>query len=144
MTAGRTAAPRWLLPLMLLCAAPASAQLSTSGRDYAEESLSDPRQEAQALSLMDTIRCVVCQGQPISGSNADLAGDMRRMVRERIAAGDTPEQVRAWLIGRYGDWVSFKPQLRAQTLPLWLVPLLALAGGIALVSRRLRMPERKS
>ena len=64
-------------------------------QDYAEVSLPDPRQEAEAVKLMDTIRCVVCQGQPISGSNADLAGDMRRMVRERIAAGDMPEQVRA-------------------------------------------------
>jgi len=115
-----------------LFAAPAIAQ------DYSQESLPDPRQEAQATELMDTIRCVVCQGQPISGSNADLAGDMRRVIRERIAAGETPEQVRAWLISKYGDWVSFKPQVKPATLPLWLVPLLALLGGIWLVSRRLR------
>lgn len=121
---------------LLLATAPLGAQ------DYAEESLSDPKQEAQAVALMDSIRCVVCQGQPISGSNADLAGDMRRMIRERIKAGDSPDQVRAWLVGRYGDWVSFKPQVRAVTLPLWLVPLLALLGGLALVARRLRGSRR--
>ena len=117
---------------VLLAAGPVLAQ------DYAEESLPDPRQEAQAVALMDSIRCVVCQGQPISGSNADLAGDMRRMIRERIAAGDSPDQVRAWLIGKYGDWVSFKPQVKPMTLPLWGVPLFALIAGIWLVSRRLK------
>lgn len=107
-------------------------------QDYAEVSLPDPEQEQAAVKLMDTIRCVVCQGQPISGSNADLAGDMRRMVRERIAAGDSPEQVRTWLISKYGDWVSFKPQVKPATLPLWLIPLTALLLGAWLVSRRLR------
>lgn len=111
-------------------------------RDLSEESLPDPRQEAEASALMDTIRCVVCQGQPISGSNADLAGDMRRLVRERIAAGDTPAQVRSFLVGRYGDWVSFKPGLRPATLPLWALPILALAGGVWLVLRRLKIGRR--
>lgn len=121
---------------MLLMALPAAAQ------DYADLSLADPRQEAQASALMDSIRCVVCQGQPISGSNADLAGDMRRIVRERIAAGERPEDVRAYLVSKYGDWVSFKPVVKAETSPLWLVPLLALLGGIWLVSRRLRRSPR--
>lgn len=120
-----------LLALMLV-AAPLAAQ------DYADVSLPDPAQEKQALELMDSLRCVVCQGQPISGSNAGLAGDMRRLVRERIAAGDSPEQVRAMLVGKYGDWVSFRPEVKGETAPLWLVPLLALAGGGWLVSRRLR------
>jgi cytochrome c-type biogenesis protein CcmH len=117
---------------LLLAVTPVLAQ------DYAQEALPDARQEAQAVALMDTIRCVVCQGQPISGSNADLAGDMRRLIRERIAAGESPAQVRSWLIGKYGDWVSFKPEVRPATLPLWLIPLFALLGGIWLVSRRLK------
>lgn len=121
-----------LLALLLGLSGPAMAQ------DYAEVALPDPVQEAQAVKLMDTIRCVVCQGQPISGSNADLAGDMRRLVRERIVAGDSPEEVRTWLISKYGDWVSFKPQVKPATLPLWLIPLVALALGVWLVSRRLR------
>lgn len=118
--------------LALLVAFPALAQ------DYAEEALADPAKEAQAVALMDTIRCVVCQGQPISGSNAEIAGDMRRIIRERIAGGESPEQVRAWLISRYGDWVSFKPQVRSATLALWLLPFLALIGGLVLVFRRMR------
>lgn len=121
-----------LIAALLLLAAPLRAQ------DYAEVSLADPRQEAQAAALMDSIRCVVCQGQPISGSNAALAGDMRRIVRERIAAGESPDRVRAFLVSKYGDWVSFKPVMKAQNSPLWLVPLLALLGGGWLVSRRLR------
>lgn len=124
----------------LLLAIPVAAPLRA--QDYAEVSLPDPAQEAKAAALMDSIRCVVCQGQPISGSNADLAGDMRRMIRERIAAGDSPEQVRAWLISKYGDWVSFKPQIRPATAPLWLVPLLALLGGGWLTLRRLKRSER--
>ncbi|MDE2405114.1 MAG: cytochrome c-type biogenesis protein CcmH [Sphingomonadales bacterium] len=120
-----------------LAAAPAAA-IPADPPDYAQVALADPAKEAQAAALMDTIRCVVCQGQPISGSNADLAADMRRMVRERIARGDSPEQVRAWLVGRYGDWISFSPRMRTATAPLWLVPLGALAGGLALVARRLR------
>jgi cytochrome c-type biogenesis protein CcmH len=123
---------RFIFFLALLISAPLVAQ------DYAEVSLNDPRQEAQALALMDSIRCVVCQGQPISGSNADLAGDMRRLIRERIAAGDQPEAVRIMLVSKYGDWVSFKPIVKPATLPLWIVPLLALLVGIWLISRRLR------
>ena len=88
---------------------------------------------------MDTIRCVVCQGQPVSGSDAPMAGDMRRIIRERIAAGDEPDTVRAWLVSRYGDFVSFKPVVKPATLPLWLLPLAALLGGLWLVMRRLRL-----
>ncbi|MDE2561571.1 MAG: cytochrome c-type biogenesis protein CcmH [Sphingomonadales bacterium] len=125
----------------LTFAAPGVAAFAQQ-RDLSEESLPDPQAEAEASALMDTIRCVVCQGQPISGSNADLAGDMRRLVRERIAAGESPAQVRAFLVSRYGDWVSFKPRLRPATLPLWIVPLLALAGGAWLALRRLRLGRK--
>jgi cytochrome c-type biogenesis protein CcmH len=128
--------PHRLTLALALFAAPLLAQ------NYAEVSLPDPRQEEQALALMDSIRCVVCQGQPISGSNADLAGDMRRMIRERIAAGERPEQVRGWLISKYGDWVSFKPQAKPETAPLWLIPIMALLAGIWLVSRRIKRSRR--
>jgi cytochrome c-type biogenesis protein CcmH len=121
-----------IMAMLLAVSAPVLAQ------DLAEVSLPNPQQEAQAVALMDSIRCVVCQGQPISGSNADLAGDMRRLIRERIAAGDKPEAVRALLVSKYGDWVSFKPVVKTETMPLWLIPLLALLGGGWLVSRRLK------
>ena len=64
---------------------------------------------------------------------------MRRIIRERIAAGDRPDDIRAWLVTRYGDWVSFKPVVKPATLPLWLLPLAALLGGLWLVMRRLRL-----
>jgi cytochrome c-type biogenesis protein CcmH len=111
--------------------------------DYAQVSLSDPVKEKQAVELMDTMRCVVCQGQPISGSDAEMAGDMRRIIRERIAAGDRPDDVRAWLVSRYGDFVSFKPEVKPATLPLWLVPLAALLGGLWLVLSRLKFRRRQ-
>ena len=120
----------------LLLAGPVVAQ------DHAEISLADPAREQQALDLMDTIRCVVCQGQPVSGSDAPMAGDMRRIIRERIAAGDKPDDIRAWLVSRYGDWVSFKPVVKPATLPLWLLPIAALLGGLWLVMRRLRWKKR--
>lgn len=116
----------------LLLAAPSNAQ------DYSQEALPDPVEEAAAIDLMDSLRCVVCQGQPISGSNADIAGDMRRIVRERIAAGETPDEVRLWLISRYGDFVSFEPVVKPATLALWVIPLAALIFGLLLVAKRLR------
>jgi cytochrome c-type biogenesis protein CcmH len=121
-----------IMAMLLAVSAPVLAQ------DLAEVSLANPQQEAAAVALMDSIRCVVCQGQPISGSNADLAGDMRRLIRERIAAGDKPEAVRALLVSKYGDWVSFKPVVKTETMPLWLIPLIAMLGGGWLVSRRLK------
>jgi cytochrome c-type biogenesis protein CcmH len=135
------AALLWLAALTL--AAPALAQSPPAAPayapDYAQVSLADPAKERQALALMDTIRCVVCQGQPISGSDAEIAGDMRRIIRERIAGGETPEAVRAWLVSRYGDWVTFKPQVKPETAPLWLLPLLALVAGLWLMLRRLKL-----
>ena len=128
---------RFTLALALLCAAqPILAQ------DYADESLQNTKQEAQAIALMDTLRCVVCQGQPISGSNADLARDMRRLVRERIALGESPDDVRTWLVNRYGQWISLKPAVNEQTAPLWLIPVLALLGAAALYTRRAKRKGR--
>ncbi|MDO6412778.1 cytochrome c-type biogenesis protein CcmH [Sphingomonas sp. BIUV-7] len=96
--------------------------------------LPDPAQEAKAKALMETLRCLVCQGQSIADSNADLAADMRSLVRQRIQSGETPEQVRAWLVKRYGSWVSYKPPLAADTLILWIAPLLLFAlGGVLAV-----------
>src|ERR687890_182684 len=93
----------------LLLAAPALAQSSLPPSRYAYTQLEDPAQEARAKALMQTLRCLVCQGQSIADSDADMAGDMRALVRERIAAGEEPESIRRWLIDRYGAWVSYKP-----------------------------------
>ena len=128
---------RLLLPILLICAAPALADSSLPPARWADEQLPDPRQEAQATALMEELRCLVCQGQSIADSNAELAGDMRAMVRQRIAAGQRPEKVRSWLIERYGNWVSYRPPVEPITWPLWAAPLVLLAGGVWLFRKRL-------
>ncbi len=115
--------------LALLVATPALADSALPPASLANTQLKDPAKEAQARALMATLRCLVCQGQAISDSDADMAGDMRSLVRRRIAAGESPEQVRKWLISRYGDYVTYDPPLSAVTAPLWLMPLVLLAIG---------------
>ena len=126
-----------LLPLLLFCSAPALADSQLPPAQWANEQLPDARQEAQAKALMEELRCLVCQGQSIADSNAELAGDMRALVRQRIAAGETPEQVRSWLIERYGNWISYKPPLEPMTWPLWAAPIALLLLGGWLLSKRL-------
>jgi cytochrome c-type biogenesis protein CcmH len=106
---------------------------------WADRQLPDPRQEAKAEALMEELRCLVCQGQSIADSNAELAGDMRDLVRRRIAAGEKPSQVRAWLIQRYGSWISYRPTAEPVAWPLWLLPLALLVAGGWLVIRRVRL-----
>lgn len=107
----------------------------------AGEQLADPAQEARARALGRELRCPVCQAGNIDDSAADLARDLRRLVRERIAAGDSDAQVRAALQARYGDFVLLEPPLRTDTLILWGAPLLLLIGaGTLLVLRQRRQP----
>ena len=96
---------------------------------YADRQLTDPAKEAQARDLMATLHCLVCQGQSSADSDADMAGDMRSLVRERIAAGEGAGEVRDWLIARYGDYVTYDPPFSTTTAPLWIAPLLLLALG---------------
>ncbi len=126
-----------LLPALLLIAAPVLADSDLPAARWANEQLPDARQEAEAEALMEELRCLVCQGQSIADSNAELAGDMRAMVRQRIAAGEEPEAVRSWLIERYGDWVSYRPPVEPMTWPLWAAPLLLLLAGAWLLRKRL-------
>jgi cytochrome c-type biogenesis protein CcmH len=122
--------------LAITLAVTSTVALAQSGFNNLQ--LPDPAQERAAVALMETIRCVVCQGQAITGSNADLAADMRGLIRQRIAAGEKPEDIRASLIEKYGAWVSFKPQMGENSAPLWLVPLAALIAGIFLIRGRLQ------
>jgi cytochrome c-type biogenesis protein CcmH len=119
-------------------AAPALADSSLPPAQWADRQLPDPRQEAQAKALMEQLRCLVCQGQSIADSDAELAGDMRHMVRSRIAAGQSPAEVRRWLVERYGNWVSYKPPLEPATWALWLAPLVLLGLGAWLARARLK------
>lgn len=123
---------------LFLLAAPAWADSAQPPAPYAYRQLDNPQQEAAAKSLMAELRCLVCQGQSIADSDAELAGDMRSLVRERIKAGESPGEVRAWLIERYGDWVSYKPRLSAGTALLWAAPLLLVLAGGLLASRRFK------
>jgi cytochrome c-type biogenesis protein CcmH len=125
-----------LFLLLVLVAAPALADSNLPPAHYANRQLADPRQEAEAKALMEELRCLVCQGQSIADSDAELAGDMRAVVRQRIAAGQSPAEVRAWLVERYGDWVSYRPPVEPLTWPLWAAPLLLLAAGLWLLRGR--------
>jgi cytochrome c-type biogenesis protein CcmH len=132
---------RRLLALALL-SAPVLADSDLPPAPLADTQLADPKQEAQAKALMETIRCLVCQGQSIADSDAELAGDMRAMVRERIAAGEKPAQIRAWLVRRYGYWVSYDPPLDRTTWLLWGAPVLFLVVGIMIAARSFRRRRR--
>ena len=101
-----------VLALGLATGTPGMAQEERSTAPYAYRQLDDPAKEEQAQDLMETLRCLQCQGQSIADSDAPIAGSMRSLVRERIAAGEEPEAIRSWLIERYGDYVSILICLR--------------------------------
>lgn len=130
------------LLVLLLAGAPALADSRLPPDPLAYNQLSDPRQEAKAAALMQTLRCLVCQGQSIADSDAELAGDMRALVRRRIAAGERPEAIRAWLVDRYGNWVSYAPPVEPATWPLWGAPILLVGAGAWLARGRLRRKRR--
>ena len=132
-----------LLAIVLLLAAtvPAVAQDQLPPAPYAYRQLDDPALEAKAQALMETLRCLKCQSQSIADSDAPMAGDMRHQVRVRIAAGEDPEAIRAWLVERYGDYVSYKPEISATTWPLFALPLVLLALVALVLSRRLGGPK---
>lgn len=133
---------RLLLPLALLLAGPAFAQSNVPPPALADTQLPDPAQERSAKALMETLRCLVCQSQSIADSDADMAADMRALVRQRIAAGERPDQVRDWLIQRYGDYVSYDPPFSPASILLWAMPLLLLGIGIVLARRSLKRRRR--
>jgi cytochrome c-type biogenesis protein CcmH len=120
--------------LLLLTGAPAVAEPPPPP----DVPLADPSKEATAKALMGELRCLTCQNQSIADSNAGQAQAMRVEVRERIAAGDSPDEVRAFFVERYGDWVSFVPPAREDTALLWAAPLLFLLLGGLLVARRFK------
>lgn len=104
----------------------------------APAALSDPAHEARAQALEREIRCVQCENEPIAQSTADIAADMRRVVRERIAAGDSDAQIRAFFRQRYGDFVLFRPPWDARTWALWSAPFVLLGAGLLAVSAAVR------
>lgn len=123
--------------LAALLAMPALAQDSMPPAPYAYNQLADPRLEAEATALMHTLRCLKCQSQSIADSDAPMAGDMRHQVRSRILAGESPAQIRSWLIARYGDYVSYEPEVSKTTWPLFAVPVVVILIVAGVLLRRL-------
>ena len=126
-----------LAAIIALLALPVTAQDSMPPAPYAYNQLADPRLEAEASALMHTLRCLKCQSQSIADSDAPMAGDMRHQVRSRILAGESPDEIRRWLIARYGDYVSYEPEVSSTTWPLFVAPLLLLLVVGAVLLRRL-------
>ncbi|MFA5120831.1 cytochrome c-type biogenesis protein [Zavarzinia sp.] len=107
-----------------------------------DQPLPDPAQEAKARAIAKEIRCLVCQNESIDESNADLAADLRRIVRERVAAGDDEAAVKRYLVERYGEWVLLRPPFEPSTWALWFGPaaILLVAGGAIWLRRRRPAP----
>lgn len=131
---------RRLAPLLLvLCAlGPLWAPLARA-IDDPSEALADPPAEARAVALGQQLRCLVCQNESIEDSRADLARDLRKIVRQRVAAGDSDQQIIAWLVDRYGNFVRLQPPFNALTFLLWASPVVALlvgAGAVFAARRR--------
>lgn len=116
---------RWWLPLLFVFLA-----LPALAGDHAAE--------ARMLSIAEELRCLVCQNESIAASRADLAVDLRQQIREQIQAGGTDDEIRAYMVERYGDFVLYRPPLKPTTLLLWFGPLLLLAFGILLLGLTLR------
>lgn len=112
-----------ILAAFVLIASPAAHAVQP------DEIMADPAKEARARELSKELRCMVCQNQSIDDSDAPLAKDLRILVRERIAAGDSNSQVIDFLVARYGEFVLLNPRFKLHTLLLWLLPPVALLGG---------------
>lgn len=112
--------------LSLMLVTPLFAQGTGPIPELANQQLADPKQEAAATQLMHGLRCIQCQGQSIADSDAPMAATMRAEVRQQIADGESPEKIRQWMIDRYGEWVSFEPEMKGTGLLLWAAPLVLL------------------
>ena len=115
--------------------------MGAAANDPAER-LPDPHQEARARALFQQVRCLVCQNESIDDSDADLAADLRRIVRGQIRAGRSDAEIRAFLLARYGQFVLLQPRFSIDNLVLWTVPfVVVLGGGAVMLMRRRRTPE---
>ena len=130
-----------LLALLMLFLAPVavSAQVSLPPAPMANQQLDDPEKEKQARDLMESIRCLTCQGQSVVDSDAPMASDMRHQIRTRIADGETPEGIRDWLVERYGDYISYDPKVTSSTWPLFAIPAILVLLVLLTLWRRLRV-----
>ncbi|GAJ28095.1 cytochrome c-type biogenesis protein [Acidomonas methanolica] len=132
----RRARLAWMAAGMFCLAAPAFAV------DDPSEMLPDARQEQRAEAIGAQLRCLVCQNESIEDSSADLARDLRHVVREHVAKGESDQQIIDWMTRRYGEFIRLKPRLSAATVMLWGMPALALIAGLAIAGAvLLRRPK---
>ena len=137
-------APLAMTILVLLASLVLGFSITPARAVEPDEMLKDPALEARARALTQELRCVVCQNQSVDDSDAPLARDIRILVRERIAAGDSDEKASDFIVKRYGDFVLLTPPLRGDTLLLWLGPALLIGAGLALAWSYMRKLRRAS
>ncbi len=145
----RVEAVRALAALVLAAVAAAGAVAQPAASPPAAEPpraqplADDPELEARVLRLADELRCLVCQNETIAASNAELAVDLRRQIRQKLAAGESEQQIRDYMVERYGEFVLYRPPLHAGTLLLWVGPfvLLLVAGGVLAHHVRRHRPQ---
>lgn len=137
------------LPALLRClaAAVAAAAWLVIQPAYAGEAApaaDDPVLEKRVIALSELLRCLVCQNQSIADSHADLAIDLKNQIREKMKAGESDKQIIDYMVARYGDFVLYKPPVKATTLILWVGPFVLLAGGLGLLVFKLRSRLRQA
>ncbi len=133
---------KWFRTLALTAALAVTPALAQAVEP--DEILDDPVLEARAREISGTVRCVVCQNESIDTSNAGIARDLRILIRERLVAGDSNQQVLDFLVARYGEFVLFKPPFKPETYALWLAPFLIIAIGGAGIVVMLRRVNRRA
>jgi cytochrome c-type biogenesis protein CcmH len=117
-----------------------SAILLLGAASDPSERLADPAKEARARHLFEGFRCVVCQNESIDDSEADLAHDLRQVIRGQVAQGRSDEEIRRFMVARYGEFILLKPPFSPGNAALWLAPVVVLLGGALLIFARLRKP----
>lgn len=125
-----------------LAAGGLACMLATAVAQEARPLAADPALEAKVFEIAHDLRCLVCQNETIAASNADLAVDLRQQVREQLIAGRTPDEIRAYMVERYGDFVLYKPPFKPLTWLLWIGPFVLLAAMTWVMARTLR--QRRS
>jgi cytochrome c-type biogenesis protein CcmH len=122
--------------VLTLClpAAASSQAVPASAPAAAAQEAADAELEARTTAVASTLRCPVCQGESIQDSPSELAQDMRALVREQLRSGRTPEEVRAYFVGRYGEWILLEPKMTGLNILLYVFPVVLVLGGLALVA----------
>ena len=133
-----------LLMMVPALAAPTSSDAASAGATAVADTFSNPATEARARNLQRQLRCLVCQGESIDESGSPFADDVRHLVRQQIAAGQSDRQIEDFLVARYGDFILMKPPLQADTWLLWLAPFVVLAAGGTMAWFTVKKAARRS